>query len=91
MTLPSSRFPWLNIETDGARKARHARLILDVISALHTIGISRINASHVRDGGLDHSLPLCYRGRRYDISYLDDTGELIMVEIMRTYCTENTP
>lgn len=81
----SSRFPWLNIHTDGKHKERHARLVLDVISALYASGITDINASHARDGGFNRRLPLCFKGRRYDISFLDRHNELIMIEVMRTY------
>ena len=83
----SSRFPWLNIQTDGKPRQRHARLVLDVISALRSSGIKNINASHARDGGYNKRLPLCFKKHRYDIAFLDNSGELILIEVMRTYQT----
>ena len=82
---PSSLFPLINIKTDGKHKEYHAQLILHAIQALRNFGAKDINASHVKDGGLNQQLPLCYKGRRYDVSFLDKNGELIMIEIMRTY------
>ena len=85
--LSSCRFPWLNIETDGKPRQRHARLVLDVIGALRASGITDINASHAKDGGYNKRLPLCFKGHRYDIAFLDNSGELILIEVMRTYQT----
>ena len=82
---PSSSFPFLNIKTDGKHKEYHAQLILHAINALRKSGVKNINASHVKDGGLNHRLPLCYKGHRYDLSFMDKHNEIIMIEIMRTY------
>ena len=83
----SSRFPWLNIHTDGKPRRHHARLVLAVISGLRSIGFTNINASHAKDGGYNKRLPLCFKGHRYDIAFLDNSGELILIEVMRTYQT----
>lgn len=82
---PSARFPWLSIHTDGRRKSYHAALILKAITALRAEGVTQINASHVRDGGFNKRIPLCYDGRRYDIAFIDDKDQIVMIEIMRTY------
>ena len=82
---PSSFFPLVKIKTDGKHKEYHADLVLHAVIALRNFGIKDINASHVTDGGLKHRLPLCYKGHRYDVSFLDAHGELIMIEVMRTY------
>lgn len=48
-------------------------------------GIKKINAHHVDDAGFDKSLPLTKNKKQYDISYVNERGEIILIEIMRTY------
>lgn len=40
---------------------------------------------HVKEGGLNGKIPMIHKGKCYDISFLDENGEVIMIEIMRTY------
>ena len=83
--LPSSRFPFLSVATDGRRKDKHSRLVQQFFNLLRCAGVKRINLAHVQEGGLDGRLPLVKAGKVYDIAYVDEEGEIILLEIMRTY------
>jgi hypothetical protein len=83
--LPSSTLSFLSIATDGRCKDEHNRIVLYWISLLRAGGYTRINANHVDEVGLDRSLPLSKNRKQYDISYVDEHGEVILIEIMRSY------
>lgn len=83
--LPSSRFPFLSVAGDGPAKDTHSRLVLLVYGALRAAGIRNLNLAHVQEGGLNGRIPLVYRGKWYDIAFLDLNGEIVLIEIMRTY------
>ena len=83
--LPSSRFPFLSVASDGKQRDRHSRLVLFVFGALRAAGCKNINLCHVAEGGLDGDLPLVKSGKWYDIAFLDEDGEVVLIEVMRTY------
>jgi hypothetical protein len=83
--LPSSRFPFLSVETDGRRKDKHSRLVQRFFNLLRCAGVQHLNLAHVQEGGLDGRLPLVKAGKIYDIAFVDEEGEIILLEIMRTY------
>lgn len=83
--LPSSRFPFLSVESDGRRKDRHSQLVLFVFGLLRAAGVGNINIAHVVEGGLNGRVPLVWQGKTWDLAFLDESGEVVLVEIMRTY------
>lgn len=83
--LPSSRFPFLSIAGDGASRDHHSRLVLFLFGALRAAGVKDVNMDHVFEGGLNGRLPMIYKGKYYDIAFLDEKGEVVLIEVMRTY------
>lgn len=83
--IPSSFLPFLSVETDGAAKDRHNRELSFVLRALRDAGIKTYNLHHIKDGGVDKSLPLMKDDKWYDLSYVSWDGEIILIEVMRTY------
>lgn len=84
-SIPSSFLPLLSVNTDGKAKDRHNREVSFVLRALQKAGIKTYSLHHIRDGGVEKSLPLMKAGKWYDISYVSGDGEIILVEVMRTY------
>ncbi|MDO9357147.1 MAG: hypothetical protein Q7T55_25840 [Solirubrobacteraceae bacterium] len=83
--LPSSRFPFLSVASDGKQRDKHSRLVLFVFGALRAAGCKDLNIHHVAEGGLDGDLPLVKAGKWYDLAFVDEDDEVVLVEIMRTY------
>ena len=83
--LPSSRFPFLSVATDGKRKDKHSRLVQRFFNLLRCAGVRQINLAHVQEGGLDRRLSLVKAGKVYDLAFVDEEGEVILLEVMRTY------
>lgn len=81
--LPSSRLPFLQINTDGRTKKRHNEEILFWLHQLGKAGINNVGAHHVDDAGLNRDLPLTLAGKWYDIVYEAPDGEVFMIELMR--------
>lgn len=83
--LPSISIPFLSVETDGKAKERHNRELSFVLKALINAGIQTYNLHHINDAGLESSLPLMKDDKWYDLSYVSWDGEIILIEVMRTY------
>ena len=81
--LPSSKFPFLNVHTDGKRKDRHNTEVLIIARLLQASGVKEYCLHHIDDAGMNHALPLSLDGKWYDISYVAPDGELFLVEVMR--------
>ena len=81
--LPSAKLGFLNVSTDGKRKNRHNKELLLLLRLLQQAGCCHYLLHHVKDAGMNKSLPLQLAGKWYDLSYVSEDGEIFLVEIMR--------
>lgn len=79
--LRSSFFSFLSVRTDSFRKNVHNRALGFVFAALVKTGVKRINCHHIADCGLWKELPLKIGKKWYDISFEDNSGNIILIEI----------
>lgn len=81
--LPSAKMGFLNVVTDGKKKDRHNKELLFWFEKLLDSGCCHYCLHHINEAGMNKTLPLQYKGRWYDLSYVAEDGEIFLVEIMR--------
>lgn len=79
----SAVLPLLTVSTDGKAKEVHNREVMRVLRLLRADGTKRYILHHVCDGGQDQSIPIALDNKYFDIGYINDDGEIFLVEIMR--------
>lgn len=78
---PDPYFPAVLIPCGARDRREHNRAVLKVLTAIFEMVSKQVNYHHVQCSIPHSPLPLKHNGHIYDIAYVDDEGNLILVEI----------
>jgi len=78
---PDPLFPAVQIPAGNRDHLEHNRAVLKVLAAIYEKVSQVVNYHHIKCSIPKHPLPLKWDGHIYDIAYVDEDGNLILVEI----------